>query len=117
LHAPETPEVAGVTQDIVLPPLVYQRGESITALEAITRLRTEGYLPPNYLVLDDNAGQVRIRSVEQAPLGHASTIPLAAVTLNPGLQYDRSDLGVVTRVVARGLRRQVLDATQVRDGD
>jgi hypothetical protein len=112
LHMPEVPLIAGQARDIILPPQVYLDSEKIKHIGAIARLREEGYIPPNYIVYATDTGQVRARSVTQAALNDAATIPITAIPINPGLQNERSDIAIVTRMVARGIARQVQDATQ-----
>lgn len=112
LHDPETPVIAGEAHDLILPPQVYLDTDNLRHIGAVARLREGGYIPPNYYVYADSNGQVYARSILQLAAGHASTIPVSAITSSPGLAYERSDIATYTRVIARGLVRQVEELTQ-----
>jgi len=105
LHAPEMPRILGAGRDILLPPLTWRGEEGVTALGALEELRRRGYVPPNWVALATNDGQVRVRSVEQLPAGDAGII--GASVLVPPATVERADQEIATRVVARGLVRQV----------
>lgn len=112
LNTPSKPLIKGVAQDITLPPVVVKDTEEISALELLARLRNQGYLPANYYTYADAAGTVWTKSVTQLTAGNAASIPVTAMPEEPGFSYDRNDLNIATRVVARGIPRQVTDATQ-----
>jgi len=108
LNTPEQPHLAGVDRDIILPPLVYQDADTLTVVDAMEDLRRRGYLPPNYVALATRAGNVEVKPVEQLADGSPSI--LSMTVLLPPASIQRSDGERVTRVVTRGLRRQVVDA-------
>jgi len=110
LTVPEQPHLLGVDRDILLPPLVYQDTDSLTAVDAMEDLRRRGYLPPNYLMIGTRAGNVEVRPVEQLADGAPGI--LAASCLLPPAAIERVDQERVTRVVVRGLRREVTDVAR-----
>lgn len=112
LNEPAVPVIAGAQRDIILPPQVYQDTDKLTHINAVARLRENGYIPPNYMVTADDSGQIYARSVLQRTVGNSETIPVTAIPITPGLQYERSDVNTFTRFIARGIARQVEDTTQ-----
>jgi hypothetical protein len=88
--------------------LRYHDTDGTTALAAIEELRRTGYVLPNWITRATAAGQLVTDTVAITSVA-GSILPLPAMT---ALAYDRTDLGIATRVVARGQVRQVRDATQ-----
>lgn len=110
LNPPSTPVIRGAATDIILPPMVYHDTDGTTALAAIDDLRRNGYVPPNWILRADANGQIFAGSISQLADGNAGIVPLAALS---SIDYDRSDIGIATRVVARGIARQVDDLADV----
>jgi hypothetical protein len=112
LEIPEIPRFTGEYRDIALPPLVFKDTDGVAALEAIENLRQQGYLPPNYYVKADENGVIRAQSREQLAADDPAILPIIGIAASPGVDHDRTDSTVVTKVIARGIKRQVTDLLQ-----
>jgi hypothetical protein len=113
INTPSVPMIAGAADDLILPPLVYKDTDKVYPIDALESMRQSGYIPPNYYIRADNDGQIIASSVAQLPALDSGIIEISAIPSNPGIEYDRNDLNIKTRVVARGIVRQVTDYTQV----
>lgn len=113
INKPEIPIIAGESEDLVLPPLIYNDTDKVLPVEAIDTLRQGGFIPPNYVVYAGDNGQIYGKSVSQLATGNSAIIEAPVILASPGMQYDRNDLDVRTRVVSRGVIRQVADYTQL----
>lgn len=102
--------------EIVLPPIVVKSTESLTALGFIERLRQDGMVPPNYVIVADADGHVVVKTVAQLAAGNPAVVPLTVLPATPGMEYERTDINVFTRAVVRGQSRQATDVTQPAAG-
>lgn len=104
------PVVGGASLDIVLPPLTYRDDERRSPMDALEDLRSEGWVPPNWIPRANASGQVTVGSVQQLAAAHADIVPVTR--LLPTASINRLDRQVYTDVIARGLVRQVTDAAR-----
>ncbi len=102
----ETPQLGGTDADIQLPPQVVRDTDGSTALELLESWRSGGYAPPQWQAVSTSDGQVQIKNVVQLPDADPDILPVAHLE---SALVDRSDVQVVTKVIARGLARQVTD--------
>lgn len=93
----ESPTLDGLVGELTLPVMVIAKDDSTTAAEFIENLRKSGFVPPNYYVLGTADGNVITKNVSQNNAGY---IP---ITKMKDLSYDRNNLDIYTKVLARGL--------------
>lgn len=108
-----SPQLDGADVPIILPPFVAKDSDKLSRLEALSDLRRRYAVIPSWLTRATPDGRIISNTVNQA--FDTATAPNAAIIPlwhTAGLEVDRTDLNIYTKVVAYGRARQVLDLTQ-----
>lgn len=112
----ERPLVIDEEVDILIPPQVYTDDQKITPLTAIENFRDDYAIPPQWLTIADENGQVLLKNVKQIldTISGPNAAVIPVLYLNSP-EIDRTDVNIFTKVIAYGNVRQILDLTQDKD--